>query len=303
MRLLVAPTEDFIKQERGSVASDATAGSSVTITLESNQGFAANDFVAIGYEGNELCELAQIASLSGNTGIVVSTLKFNHKAGEPVTMYRFNQRKFYGATSADGVYTELTGDGSPKTISVDDPQGTLLEYTGSDYTYFKATYYNSTSATETAIADSEAVLADESLRFASIYGIRKMAGLAGNPYYSDMRIEQKRRQAENEVASAIYGRYSLPLGEVPPVIQQVTELLAAGYIDFEEFGSEGEGVKWLGEARAILGQIAKGSRLLIGADGVELATVTKTNVLSGYPDSTIDEGSDEDFKFKINQKF
>jgi len=138
MRTLLAPTEDFIKLERSTLNADATAGSSVSLTLKSNDGFSDNDYVVIGHEGSELAELQQInAAVSGVTAIQVATLKFNHKAGEPITFYRYNQRKFYGATSATGTYTELTGDGSPKDIQVDDPQGTILEYTGSAYTHFK----------------------------------------------------------------------------------------------------------------------------------------------------------------------
>ena len=187
MKRLLAVNEDFIKGERGRLSADASAGSTVTIQVESSQGVAEDDNVAIGFEGNELCELCQVTG-TADTTITVAALKFNHVAGEPFVVYRFNQRKFYGATSADGSYTELTGDGSPKDINVDDPQGTVLEYSGTTYTHFKATYYNSTTTEETAIDDADAVSGDESARYATIYAIRKHAGLAGNPRYSDLRI-------------------------------------------------------------------------------------------------------------------
>jgi phage gp36-like protein len=286
MKLLLAVTEDFAKTESGILNADAAAGSNVTLTLKSNNGFADGDYIAIGHEGNELCELAQINNaVTGSTQVRVATLKFNHAAGAPIRLYRFNQRKFYGATSASGSYTELTADGSPKDIMVDDPQGTWLEYTGSQYTYFKATYFNSTTDAETALEDAEPVLADETVRYASIYAIRKHAGLAGNPRYSDLRIETKRKQAENEINSAIAARYALPLSEVPPLISQICELLAAGYIDYEEFGKDGEGVRWLGEARALIKAIRNGTQLLIGSDGTELTRQGKVGVLDGYPNS------------------
>lgn len=303
MRFLIAPTEDFIKQEAGIIATDVTAGSSVSIVLDSSEELAANDYIAIGHEGSELAELQQIASVTNVTTIVVTTVKFNHKAGEPVRVYRFNQRKFYGSETETGTYVELTGDGSPAAISVDDPQGTRLEYSGSTYLFFKATYYNSTTLTESAEADAEAVEADESKRYASIYAIRKHAGLVGNNFYSDIRIETKRKQAENEIDSAIFARYSLPLSEVPALLGQIIELLAAGYIDYEEFGKEGEGVKWLGSGRSLLKAIADGKRRLIGADGTELSVKAKVGVLNGYPDDSIDEGSSEDKKFDIGEKF
>lgn len=292
MQSFLAPTEPFIRIELGTLTADATAGSNVTLTLINNDGLSQNDYIAIGYEGNELCELELInAAVTAGTDVRVATLKFNHKAGEPIIKYRYNQRKFYGATSETGSYTELTSDGSPVDIQVDDPQGTLLEYSGTTYTYFKATYYNSTSVEETDIADSTAVLGDQTGRYATLYDIRKHAGLVGNPRYSDFRLETKRKQAENEIDSAIIGRYVLPLSEMPALISRICELLAAGYIDYEEFGKDGEGVKWLGEARALLKAIQDGRQRLLGSDKAELTTNTKVNVLNGYPDSTANDPS------------
>jgi len=302
MRVLQAPTEDFIKQERTTLATDATAGSNVTLTLENNDGMANETFIVIGREGSEQAELCQInQAVSAGQSVRVATLLFNHKKGEPVTVYRYNKRKFYGATEAGGSYTELTSDGSPKTIQVDDPQGTILEYSGNTYTYFKATYYNSTTLTETSRDDADEVLADESARYATIYGIRKKAGLTENPYLSDGRVEDKRKQAENEINSTLITRYTLPLDEVPPLITLICELLAAGYLLYEEFGADGDGVKFLGEARGILKAIQRGDQRLIGTDSTELAVVTSTNVLRGKPDGS--EEGDEVRKFTIDQKF
>ncbi len=291
MKSLLAPTEDFIKTERTFLAADATAGSNVTLTLENNSGIAEDTYIAIGHEGNELCELEQVnQAISGNTQARVATLKFNHQKGEPVTVYRYNKRKFYGATSADGTYSQLTSDGSPVDIQVDDPMGTRLEYTGTTYTHFKATYYNSEEDEETDEDDSDAVAGDETLRYTSLYFIRKHAGLAGNPRYSDINIEEKRKQAENEIKSAIGARYVLPLTYVPGLISRICQLLAAGYIDYEEFGKEGDGVTWLAEARALLKAIREGRQLLLDADDVELARNESVGVLSGYPDDAcVDE--------------
>ncbi len=306
MKTLIAPTEDFIKVERTKLDADVSAGSDVALTLLNNDHFSQNDFIVIGQEGSEKAELQQInAAVVAGTAIQVATLLFAHKKGETITKYRYNQRKFYGATSETGTYTELTADGSPVTIQVDDPQGTIIEYTGIEgYTYFKSTYYNSQDSTETATDDSEAVLADESKRYTSLYAIRVQAGLTNNPYINDGRIERKRKQAENEINSAIFSRYTLPLSEVPPLIQNICELLAGGYIDYEEFGAEGEGKKWLGEARALLKSIQKGRQRLITADSAELATVSTTNVLQGLPDN--DGVSDSDIAervFKIDKEY
>src|SRR5215210_4207739 len=299
MLSFLAPTEDWIKTEVGTLNADASAGTNVTLTLINNDGLALNDYIVIGHEGSELAELELInQAVTAGATVRVATLKFNHKAGEPIVKYEYNQRKFYGATSETGSYTELTSDGSPVDIQVDDPQGTLFEYTGSTYTYFKATYYNSTAAEETDIDDAVAVAGDQSGRYATLWAIRKHAGLAGNPLYSDYRLEAKRKQAENEIKSAIMARYVLPLAEVPELLSRICELLAAGYVDYEELGKDGKGVKWLGEARALLKAIQKGTQRLIGSDDAELATNTKVNRLDGYPDNTTDDPT-----FAIDDRF
>ena len=72
--------------------------------------------------------------------------------------------------------------------------------------FFKATYYNSQTSEETDTDDAEAVEADESSRYTSIYNIRKAAGMVDNPYLTDGYFETKRKQAENEINSAIFSR-------------------------------------------------------------------------------------------------
>lgn len=285
MRTLLAPTEDFVKQARGSLSGDALAGSNVEIPVVNSDGVSINTFVVIGFEGNELAELCHVTATTP-TSITVETLKFNHVADEPFVLYRYDKRKFYGSTSANGSFVELTADGSPKPISVDDPQGTLFEYTGTEYSYFKATYYNSITSEETAEDDSDAVLGDQSLRYATLYDIRKHAGLAGNTRYSDLRLEIKRRQAESEINSTLAAKYILPLPEVPGLISQICEVLAAGYIDFEEFGKDSTGVQWLAEGRALLKTIQTGRQLLLGSDLTELPRQANVDVLSGYPNTS-----------------
>lgn len=300
--VLIAPTEEFIKRERTSLAADASAGSSVELTFANGNGYAVNDYIVIGTEGSETAELCLVTVVSGNT-ITVATLLLSHKKGEGVVKYRYNKRKFYGSTTATGSYTELTANGSPVTIGVDDPQGSILEYTGGEgYTYFKATYYNSTTAEESNVVDAGAVLANESVRYTTLTAIRIQAGLLNNPYIADGRIERKRTQAENEINSVLFRLYTLPLSEVPPLISRICELLAAGYIDFEEYGPEGQGVKWLGEGRGLLNSIRDGKQALIKTDGTELARKTTTQGIQSYPDQ-VDNNNGPTRHFTMGQRF
>lgn len=310
MKTLYASTEDFIRRERTNLAADAAAGTNVTLTLADNTGMAQNTFLVVGREGSETAELVQInASVTAGQSVQVATLVFAHKQDEPVTVYRYDKRKFYGATTSDGTYTELTGDGSPVAIVPDDTQGAILEYTGSTYTYFKSTYYNSSTHEESNIADADAVLADESKRYCSIYAIRKQTGLTNNPFISDGYLETYRKRAESEVDSYLNAKYILPLTnssgafEIPFLIENCTTLLASGYIDYQEMGADGQGVKWLGEARAILKRLqTPGGQQLLGSDQVEMATKTYSSGVMSYPD-TVDNQNGPYQLFSIKQRF
>lgn len=302
--------DDAIEQSKGALSSDVSAGSNVAISLYNADGFAIGDYVAIGYKGSETAELAQVTAVT-TTSVTVGTLKLNHKQDEPIVKYRYNQIKFYGSTTREGSYSHLASYGSPATIRPDNPQGALLEYTGVEgYEWFKATYYNSTTSTETDTADAEPYLAVESERYCSIQSIRKQAGLIDNPFISDDEIEKYRKRAENEVKSYVMTRYVLPLQrddgtlEVPALIENVTVLLAAGYMDWQQLGKDGEGVKWLGEARGILNSIKKGTQRLLDSNDDELAHTGTSNQLQGYPDDVDNSaGSTQTRRFTMTQRF
>ncbi len=299
---LIAPTEDSIKLGLSKISANITAGSSVTIPIYGNGGFAVNEYVCIGIPGSATCEIQQINDLPAATEIEVATLLYAHSADEPVQIYRYNQRKFYGCLTETGSYSELVSSGSPAAITVNDPQGTYFEYTGGEgYLYFKSTYYNSFTNEETDIADAIAVAGDQSTRYCALYDIRFQAGMQDNPYINDAQFEDYRTQAESEVNSYLYARYILPLEngvtealEVPAIIKNCTIKLAAGYADYREYGKTGEGVKWLGEARGILNSIKKGTQRLIDSNFVEFELQAKTqgvqsnaNQNNGYHDRPI----------------
>lgn len=309
MRTLFAPTEDFIKLESTVLDADVSAGSGVTITVLNNDKFSQNEYIVIGYEGSEQAELTQISGAVTAGTSIQATLVRNHKRGEPITKYRYNKRKLYGALTETGTYTELTAYGSPVIIQVDDPRGTFLEYTGNEgYLYFKATYFNSQDSTETDKADSDAVLGDQTGRYCSIYAIRLQAGLTNNPYITDGQIETYRRRAENEVDSYLISRYQLPLvnsvgtAEIPWMVENITTLLAAGYMDYQEFGADGQGVKWLGEARGLLKKVQNGEQSLMGVNRQGMTELDALSGVQSYPDA-VDNTNGPTQVFTMGQRF
>ena len=308
MRNLIAPTEDFIKIQRDVLTADVVAGSGVVLSVPGATNFTVNDWIVVGYEGSESAELVQVTATGPLT--ITATLTRPHKSGEPIIKYRYNKRKFYGSLTSGGSYTEIVSSGSPATIMINNPQGTLIEYIGAEgYVYFKSTYFNSTTSDETAIVDATEVYADESLRYCSLYAIRKQAGLTNNPYITDGIIETYRKRAESEVDSYLNARYILPLvnsngdNEIPFLVENCTTLLAAGYMDYQEFGKDGEGVKWLGEARSILKKLqTPGGQQLLGANHLEMAAKTNSNGVASFPD-TVDNNNGPVRLFTMGQKF
>lgn len=310
-KILLTPTEDFIRLAEAHLAADVAAGSSVVLTLYGNDGMAQNGYVAIGVEGTDTCEIQKInASVTPGTSIQVATLLYNHKQDEPVRVFRFNQRKFYGSLTATGSFVELTSSGSPKTIEVNNPQGTYFEYTGNEgYLYFKSTYYNATTTDESDISDATAVAADQSSRYCSLYEIRRQAGFVDNAFVTDGILETYRKRAENEINTYLYNRYILPLlnqttnlPEVPFVVENCCVLLAAGYMDYREYGKDGEGVKWLGEARSLLRAMQSGTQRLIGTDMIEFQQKALTSGIQSFPTSS-DPCDSTAPKFTMNQQF
>jgi phage gp36-like protein len=274
----------------------------VQVTVANTNGLANGDYVVIGDEGSERAEIVQIANLTPTT--FTATLVLDHKVDEPFTKYRYNKRKFYGSVTEAGTFTEIIASGSPVQIQVDDPQGTYIEYSGGEgYIYFKSTYFNSSTSDETLLSEAIAVLADESIRYCSIHDIRDQAGLTMNPYITDGAIEIKRQEAESEVDSYLSAMYLLPLTnsqgvkEVPKIVQYITTMLAAGFLDYKEFGADGQGVKWLGEARGMLKKLADGTMSLTDSLKQEFGTKTNTTGVNGYP---LDSSGR---MFTINQQF
>lgn len=309
MKIITFATEDYVKTQRGSLSSDIASGSSAVISMYNASGFSIDDYVVIGFEGSENAELVQITAVTETS--ITATLNLSHKQDEPVTTYLFNERKVYGSLTLAGAYTELASYGSPYAITPNNPQGVIVEYDGIEgYVYFKATYFNSDALIETDITDAVAFFANDSLRYCTLYAIRKQANLTNNPYVTDTMLENYRKRAENEIKSYIMTRYTLPLQrvdgtlEVPAIVENCATLLAAGYVDYQEFGKDGQGIKWLGEARSILKSIKTGTQRLLDSTDQEMAYISTSNQVQGYPIDVdnCDQGGAQR-KFTMNQIF
>lgn len=223
-----APIEDFVLSEKTELTSAVSASATATTLPVSNtQGFSVNDFIIIGKIGSERAEIRKITEITDATNLKVELLKLGKQKGDPVTKIAFDKRRLYRSTAKDGTYTLL----QTKDIEVDNPMGTYFEDLGGSSSYwYKCTYFNSLTGTETSLDDAEAVQGGDVQHYASIYQIKRMAGFEENYAISPVLISDFRDAAENEINSRVVSVYSVPFSSVPPLITHITSLLAAGML-------------------------------------------------------------------------
>jgi len=309
--IINAPNERFNRGELGELGADYS--SSTTITLVNANNFAADDFIVIEYEGQEKAEIGQISSINADKKTVTlqAALKFSHDKGARVTKLYYNQRRLYRETASGSESYTLV---ETKSIQIDKPLGTeFIDSGGTAGLRYKVTYYNSGNGTETAIADSVAVYGGDTGHYCTLDEIINEAGFDSAENLDSSRVVILRTRAEAEVKSSLIYRYTLPLSETPDLINQITILLAAGWLMYASYGPEAtgtdkDGIEKVKMARSMLKDIRLGNLLLLGSDGT-IMTQKETPSISGYPNATTeytptDSNNDEDnTMFQVNKEF
>ena len=271
MQVLNATTESNCLVELTYLNGDVSAGG-ISLTVDNGQGYATNDYLVIERKGTEQAEIRKIATVSGTTITLSLALSFAHKDGIQVQKILYNQRKFYSCATKTGTYALISG--GTKDIEVDRPDGTFFEHTdGTSATWYKATYYNETTTTETSLDDAIATQGSESNHYTSLYAIRKQAGFEDAFGISNEIISDYRDEAENEFESRIATVYSTPLSEKPKVGRQIVNLLASGNLLIKEYGMEADieisksGSRMIERANELIEKIVNGTLKLIDNDG------------------------------------
>ena len=314
MQILVAPLEDIVLGEKTTLNTDEASGQS-TLSVSNHQGLTTDDYIIIGEIGSETAELKKISSTSTSSGAHTVTIdivtSFEHYNDESITKVRYNQRKFYRSSTETGTYSHLSAEGSPVTIQVDAPEGTEFEdSSGTSTSWYKATYYNSTTSSESSLDDAVAVRAGDAEHYTSIYKIKSEAGFKNNPYIDSELVDRYRTEAESQAEGAVIGIYQLPFSSTPKLFQHIVTLLAAGVLLSKEYGLESDvevsktGQRKIERAEELLEKIRDSKILLIGENGTELSKRTDIMASSSnaYDSSIEDRGElfnlgDEHFKF------
>jgi len=124
----------------------------------------------------------------------------------------------------------------------------------------------------------------------------------------DERVDDARDKAESEVNGALTERYTLPLSEVPVLIEEITTELAAGILIKSNYALTGgrgdEGLRRQKEARNLLEKVRKGDIKLVKSDGTVIgeSTAAEPDYSNVYESTTEEKGElftidDENFAF------
>lgn len=292
--------------EKTELSADVASGQKVANVLNA-QGLTDDDYYIIGHLAQELSELAQLDSKSGNALTAVANYGQAHKKGDAVIKLFGNKIRIYraanvsGAVPADGDFSLLA------TLDIEADQN-FSEYTdstgGSGY-WYKKTYYNSANGSETDLADAVAVRGGNYGAYATWEEVREEAGLTNNKWINPNIYQEKLTSAQSEVNTSLrIGGYTLPLTAIPKIVKNATLLIAAGYVLLKDYGTENsgtnkEGAQKLEEGRKLLAVIEKGGDLVDDTGTAIETDSTPGSKINGYPL----DGDEVDPFFRRTDKF
>lgn len=300
-----------IIQERSYLSADVSSGAT-SVDIKSDQNFEIDNYVLIGEMTTERTELRLVTGVNDNTLTLNSGLDFEHKQYTTVTLLTANQLKIYRADDTDGT-APADGDFSLiDTVDIDFDQLTT-RYTdssgGSDH-WYKYTYLNAQTSSETDLAQAEASRGGGIGTYTSLQKIREEAGIVNNQYLSDRYVAGKRTSAQGIIDTQLQGTYDVPFSDgAPEPIPRITELFAAGYILKREFGggaagTNADGQAKIDEAQAMLDKIVGGESRLVDSTGDELAS---RDTVSGWPDESTKTASAKsggaERRFRMSDKY
>ena len=273
--------------EETELNADAAAGTA--LTLKDNQGFLSGDFILIGDRGSETAELRTVDTPNSNLTdlTITAATKLAHNRFDQVTKLFGNKMRIYRAANADGTIPASASFTLYATIDID-PDQVSTRYTdtdgSSDY-WYKRVFYNPTTLVETPLAEANAYRGAQYPAYATIEEIRSKAGLMNARYITDEIVDEKRRAAQSVIDATLLGLYTVPFTTpVNPLIKEITQLLAAGYLLTQEATSGG--LRAQGQALIDQATNDKGTGLLDKLD----QRLLKLTGIAGGDESTPDAG-------------
>lgn len=139
---------DISGNPRSNLTTKAASGQAVLV-VQNAADFSANQFVVVGNPGEELTEVRKISSITGKNITLTANLNNTHPENTKITYIKYDQVKFYKATSITGSYSLL----STKDIAIDEPHTLYDDSTALSTDYYKIKYYNSQSTDLSVFSD------------------------------------------------------------------------------------------------------------------------------------------------------
>ena len=134
--------------KRSNLTAKANSGQT-DIVVQNAVDFSIGDFLVIGNPGEELTEIKKIASISSKTITLSANLTNTHPENTKITYIKYDQVKFYKASSQTGTYSIA----STKDIAIDEPHTLYDDSSALSTDYFKIRYYNSATTDLSVYSD------------------------------------------------------------------------------------------------------------------------------------------------------
>jgi hypothetical protein len=294
---LQIPSFDDINIVERTQLDDGIATLGQTLIVQSTAGFGNDGPVFVGTPGLEGCEPAVVEDVSDSTTLnLIDGLTLSHARFEPVTAVVGAKIRIYRAP------VELDGNGdaaypddsdftvlATRTIDADQQTTYYTDPDGSGSYWYKFTYYDEASESETDIGAIEAVRGDDFGHYASISEIRVKAGFQNAYNLNDTKVDQCRRIAEAEINASLANTYTTPFTRpVPAEINALTIQLAAGLLLLDAYGEDStKGKTMVKDARDQLKAMQERTSTITGDDGLSIASDTSVH---SYPDTQEEDG-------------
>lgn len=135
--------------KRSNLTAKANSGQT-DLVIQNATDFSAGYFIVIGNPSEELTEIKKIASISGKTITLTENLTNTHPENTKITYTKYDQIKFYKASSESGVYSVV----ATKDIAIDEPHTLYDDSTSLSTDYYKIKYYNSSTTDLSVFSDA-----------------------------------------------------------------------------------------------------------------------------------------------------
>lgn len=269
-------------------------------------------YVLIGTPGSNTAEILPAGSASAGTSIsLLSPTILPHSQYDAVYALFGNQLKIYRAPNVDGSQPadSVFQANLIATIAVDPNQATTVytDATGGGGFWYKYTFFNQSSVSETLLASANAVRGSFTTNYCSIDEIREEAGFKYSTFIDDKTLDEHRQAAQDAINGSLDEFYQTPFQ--PPIsdtIRRLTKRLAAGYARQAQYSQVSDPTKngdsMVKGAMDTLKLLQTKQEVIVNKAGQNLAQAGGTGEAEGWPNETTatargnDGGADRVFR-------